>query len=143
MPQVWVCPATQTASKCHWYLEQITSLLSPVWYLPVKPESFSKPVVQLSLSNVCCSPFGLVFGNPVGRRVPAFSGSLVPRADLSGQWALTDPGGGTLGPRVLGSGRKVSTPKYVPSPSLVGFVSVHKSGFLFRQETRKKINCSS
>ena len=89
-------------------------------------------------SNVRCSPFGLVFGNPVGRRMPAFSGSLVPWVDLSGQWEPTDPRGG-----FLGSGRKVTTPKYVPSPSLGGFVSVHKSGFLFRQETRKKINFSS
>lgn len=74
----------------------------------------------------------------MGRRVPAFSVSLFPRAELSGQWALTDPGGGSLGPRVLGSGRKVSTPKYIPLPSLVGFVSVHKSGFFVPPGNQEK-----
>lgn len=70
--------------------------------------------------------------------MPAFYGSLVPRVDLSGQLELTEPRGGSLG-----SEKKVSTPKYVPSPILGGFVSVYKSGFLFRQETGKKINFSS
>lgn len=140
VPKLWVSPwVTQTASKCHWYLEQITSHLSPVWYLPVKPESLLQTCCATISFRCLLLSFHLVFGNPWGRRVPAFSVSLFPRAELSGQWALTDPGGGSLGPRASGVGEERCPPQSTyHCPVLWVLFPFTSLGFLFRQETRKK-----
>lgn len=131
-------PATQTASKCHWYLEQITSHLSPVWYLPVKTGILLQTCCATISFRCLLLSFRPCFWKSGGRRVPAFSVSLFPRAELSGQWALTTSVEALWVRRVLGSGRKVSTPKVHTIAQSCGFCFRSQVWvFLFRQETGK------
>lgn len=71
-------------------IQQLAAHWSRTRYLPVKPECFAKAVVQPLFKNACWSRLDPVSGKPVRSTL-----------DPSGQWALTDLWGASLGRRIL------------------------------------------